>query len=129
MSKRGIGAKVIANVTPEFIRASHAPAVRALAERLRTIVRQTIPEATEAAYPVWHGIGYRHPESGYFCAIFPQNEGVKLGFEWGVRLPDLDGLLEGTGKQVRYVVMKEEKDVQEEPIKRLLLAAIELGGR
>ena len=57
----------------------------------------TTPEAVEKAYPSWHGIGYRLPESGYFCGICPLADSVKLGFEFGVLLPDPQGLLEGQG--------------------------------
>ena len=110
----------------EDILGSHNPEVRALVERLRKIVRETVPEAVEAAYPGWHAIGCRHPESGYFCGIFPQNDIVNLGFEFGTLLPDPDGLLEGAGKQVRYVKIKDRKDIRVRAIKKLLLAAISL---
>jgi len=75
----------------ENILESHDPEVRALVEHLRKIIRETVPDATESAHPVWHSIGYRHPESGYFCGIFPQNDGVNLAFEFGVLLPDPGG--------------------------------------
>ena len=126
MKKRRDRGKLIENISPEFILAGHTPRVRALAERLRKLIRQSVPAATETAYPVWHGIGYRHLESGYFCAIFPQEEMIKLGFEYGVMLPDPEGLLEGTGKQVRYVYIRGMSDIRIRPIKRLLLAAIDL---
>lgn len=114
----------------EDILARHNPEVRALVERLRKIVRDTVPDAVEAAYPGWHAIGYRHPGTGYFCGIFPQDASVKLGFEFGVLLPDPDGLLEGAGKQVRYVNIKENKDIRVSAIIKLLEAAIGLpGGR
>ena len=105
---------------------SHNPEVRALVERLRTIIREVVPTATESAHPVWHSIGYRHPESGYFCGIFPQTARVDVAFEFGVLLPDPDGLLEGTGKQVRYVRIRRNKDIRVRALKKLLLAAIDL---
>ncbi len=113
----------------EDILAEHTPEVRALVERLRKLVRETVPAAAEAAYPGWHAIGYRHLDSGYFCGIFPQKDSVNLGFEFGVLLPDPDGLLEGAGKQVRYVTIKNGKDIRFGPIKKLLLAAISLPSR
>ena len=115
-----------ANPQPEDILATHTPEVQALAERLRKLVRDTVPSAAEAAYAHWHGIGYRHPETGYFCAIFPQQDGVNLGFEFGVLLPDPEGLLEGGGKQVRYLKLKDGKDIRAGAIKKLLRAAISL---
>ena len=56
---------------------SHNPDVRALVERLRKIILDTVPDAMESAHPVWHSIGYRHPESGYFCGIFPTTTSPK----------------------------------------------------
>ena len=125
MSKR----KSSANAQVEDILESHSPPVRALVERLRQIIRETVPDATEAAHPVWHSLGYRHPEGGYFCGIFPQNDGVDLAFEFGVLLPDPDGLLQGTGKQVRYLRLKSDKDIRVRALKKLLLAAISLPAR
>jgi hypothetical protein len=111
---------------PEDILAEHGPGVREMAEALRRLIRQTIPDVIEAAYPGWHGIGYRHPASGYFCAIFPGAEGVRLGFEFGALLPDPNGLLEGSGRQVRYVTMREGQALPVEGIQTLLRAALDL---
>ena len=111
---------------PEDILADHSPEVRELVQRLRELVKATIPEATETAYASWHGIGYRHPQSGYFCAIFPQADDVRLGFEFGVLLPDPEGILEGTGKQVRYVHLNTAERIPVASIQPLLLAALSL---
>src|SRR5687768_10871958 len=92
--------------TPDAILARHTPAIRALAERLRALVRRTVPEAAERANAGWHSLSYHHPSAGYFCGIFPQADDVLLAFEFGVLLPDPDGLLEGEGKQVRYVRLR-----------------------
>jgi hypothetical protein len=112
-------------MTPAEILAEHTPRVRALTGRLRRLIRQTVP-AREVAYPVWHGIGYRHPRTGYFCGIFPQRDHVRLGFEHGAHLRDPDGMLEGMGRQVRYVIIRNEKDIRVRPLKKLLSAAIYL---
>jgi len=121
--------KTRATTQPEDILASHNPEVRALAERLRKIIHDTVPAAIEAAYPGWHSIGYHHPDSGYFCGIFPQNDRVKLGFEFGVLLPDPDRLLEGAGTQVRYVNIRDRKDIRVRALKKLLVEAINLPDR
>ncbi len=70
---------------------------------LRGLIRDALPEVEEAARPGWHAIGYRHPDQGYLCGIFPHDDAVKLGFEFGMLLPDPDRLLSGDGKQLRYV--------------------------
>jgi hypothetical protein len=114
------------SLTPEHILTGHTPEVREICERLRSLVRNAVPEASEAAYPTWHGIGYRHPQSGYFCAIFPHHNQVKLGFEYGILLPDPEGLLSGKGKQVRYVLISQLADIRPEAINDLIHAAISL---
>ena len=126
MKKRASRHEAAWGVGLEEILADHTSEVRALSERLRKLVLQTVPTAAEVAYPGWHGIGYHHSESGYFCGIFPRKDRVQLGFEFGALLPDPNGVLEGTGKQVRYVMIREGKEIRVGAIKKLLLAAIDL---
>lgn len=113
-------------VGPETILGEFYPEVRQLAEIIRNFILQVVPQADEKAYPTWRGIGYRHPEMGYFCGIFPQEDGIRLGFEFGVLLPDPLGLLEGNGKQVRYVHLETGGDIPWQAIHDLLEAAINL---
>lgn len=113
--------------TPDEILLPHSKAVRDLAYALRKLVKATVPAAQEVGYPVWHGIGYRDPEAGYVCAIFPQRDHVRLGFEQGARLPDRDRLLTGSGRQVRYVVIRSRRDIRSGPLVRLIRAAVGLG--
>jgi hypothetical protein len=110
--------------SPEDILAGHLPHVREIAEVLRGLVRQTVPEAEERAYPGWHALGYRHPEAGYFAGIFPREEHVDLLFEYGVGLPDPDGLLQGDGSQTRYIRIEDPDEIPLEAAERLLLEAL-----
>jgi hypothetical protein len=100
--------------------------VRQLCEALRGLILAEAPEAFEVAYPSWHGIGYHDPICGYFCAIFPMKETVKLGFEFGVLLPDPERLLTGDGKQVRYVIIRQQADIRAEIIRQFIQAALSL---
>ena len=59
------------------------------------------PDLTERVYLGWDGIGFRHPDGGYVCAIYPRGGEVRLLFEHGARLEDRAGLLEGHGTQTR----------------------------
>src|SRR5512134_3744262 len=93
--------------TVDSVLDGHAPHVREIVERLRAIIREAVPEAVESANPVWHSLSYKHPESGYFCGIFPQASRVDVAFEFGVLLSDPEGVLEGDGKQVRYLRLKD----------------------
>ena len=111
---------------PEDILNNHTPEVRRLAEELRQLVRKTAPQASEVAYQVWHAIGYRHPRLGYFCGIFPQKDSASLLFEFGVLLPDPQGLLQGQGKQVRYVSVRRADEILVGPFRQLIQAAVSL---
>jgi Domain of unknown function (DU1801) len=106
--------------------ADYTPDVHALTEDLRHLIRATVPVASEAVYPVWRALGYTHPTCGYFCALFPQTNGVNLALEFGVLLPDPEQLLQGAGKQVRYVKMRSPADVRLAAIQNLLFAALDL---
>jgi hypothetical protein len=100
----------------------HSPAVRELAETLRELIKELVPNVREKAYPGWHGIGY-HSANGYFCAIFPFADHVRLLFEHGVDLHDPDGLLEGTTKQTRYIPIHALTDIHRDAVTALILAA------
>jgi len=114
------------SISIEALLADHTPPVRLLVERLRAIIHETIPGARESAHAVWHSISYHHPRSGYFCGIFPHKDRVDLAFEFGVLLLDPQGLLDGSGKQVRYLHLYDDKDIPGDALKALLQAAINL---
>lgn len=116
------------DISVEALLADHTAKVRAVAERLRHIVRETIPDAAESVHGFWHSINYRHPVNGYFCGIFPRTDAVLLVFEFGVLLPDPDGLLEGNGKQVRQVRITKAKEIRLRPLRKLLREAVDLPG-
>jgi len=84
----------------------HTPAVVDLVMDLRRIVRQAMPEAVERVYPGWDGVGFHHPEAGYVCALFPDADRVRVGFEHGHLLPDPHGVFDQGGRQVRYVTVR-----------------------
>ena len=112
------------SATPEDILAPFPGGVRALANAVRALVRDTVPESTERAYPGWRGIGYRDAQSGYFCGIFPQPECVRLLFEHGAALPDPEGLFTGGRTQVRWIDLHPGRAVPRDGIERLIHAAL-----
>lgn len=109
-------------VSPSRILEGHAPKIQDLAERLRKLVGEAAPDATEAGYAGWRLIGYRSPH--YFCFIAPQADHVRLGFEHGNRLRDEDGVLEPMGKQVCFVRLTPGKAVPKAAIVRLIQQAL-----
>lgn len=111
-------------ITPNDILKDHTPNVKNLVKQLRKFILNTIPEVYEKALPGWHAIGFRHPEGGHFCAIFPFKDSVKLYFEYGVHLKDPHRVLEGNTKQVRYITFKKITDIQEIILKSLVQQSI-----
>lgn len=115
--------RVTAYVPPVSILEGHALDVRATAERLREVIREALPDASEVGYPGWHAIGYRRARGGRICAIFPLDRTVQLVFEWGTQLHDPDGRLLGTTKQTRYLEYGSPDRVDSEMLTSLLLEA------
>ncbi|MER7006648.1 DUF1801 domain-containing protein [Dactylosporangium sp. NPDC000555] len=87
----------------------HCASISALTRHLRDAILTARPELTERVYRGWHGLGFHHPERGYIAAVFPRADSVSVGFEHGADLPDPHGLLEGTGKRLRYLRFKPDE--------------------
>jgi hypothetical protein len=103
----------------EALLADHSPEHRAIANRLRDLVKDTIPDVIERVRPGWGLIGYDVPvgrRTRYFAFIWLEPEHVHLGFEHGVLMTDPAGLLEGRGitKQVRWLTMRSRGDIPPE---------------
>jgi hypothetical protein len=96
-------------IPPDLFLSGYSPEIRDLAERLRSVVIQAVPEAVERVRTGWRLIGYDVPagrRSRYFAFVAPEPEHVHLGFEYGVWMTDPDALLRGAHlklKKVRYV--------------------------
>jgi hypothetical protein len=101
-------------------------AVADLGRQLREIVRSAIPGAAEELDRPGRVIGYGFGPGygGLVCTIIPSKKGVKLGVVYGARLPDPHGLLEGPGKQHRYVAFAKPADLEKAGLKDLLRAAV-----
>lgn len=90
------------------------------------MVKKAVPDHIERVYPGWKLIGYRAMkgrESRYFCFIAPSEDKVVLGFEYGRMLSDPDKILEGTGSQVRQVVVRKRADIRKSEFVPLILEA------
>ena len=119
----------MAEATAGDILSPHSLQIRDLTQRPRKLVKQAVPRAIERVYPGWHGFGVHDPKAGYFCGIFPQTDSVKLGFEFGRLLPDPQGLLQGEGKQVRYVVLAGGDPLPIDSITDLISTSLVIGRR
>jgi hypothetical protein len=96
---------MIAAAPPGFeeLLEDHCADIVALTRRLRDVIVNARPELSERVYRGWHGLGFHHPDRGYVVAVFPGTGVVSVGFEHGADLPDPHGLLQGTGKRLRYL--------------------------
>jgi hypothetical protein len=104
--------------------AERHPETLDLALWVREAVLDAEPDLTERVYRGWDGIGFRHPDGGYVCAIYPQADEVRLLFEHGQRLEDPDGLLEGDGRQTRHIAVREADARLRERLGRYVTAAV-----
>jgi hypothetical protein len=79
------------------------PEVLDLTLWVRQLVFEAEPDFAERLYRGWDGIGFRHPDGGYICAIYPRDDEVRLLFEHGARLDDPHRILQGEGSQTRFI--------------------------
>ena len=104
----------------------HPDAVTTTAQRLRAVLLDAHPQLEERVRRGWHSINYRDPAAGFVCALFPRAERVQLVFEQGARLPDPEGRLTGTGRQVRALEFTAPDEV-DPAVVPFLDHAVELG--
>jgi hypothetical protein len=93
-------------IPPDLFLDGYPPAIRALAGRLREVVRHAVPDAVERVRPGWRLIGYDVPvgrRTRYFAFVAPEPEHVHLGFEHGIWMADPEGILRGAHLNLRKV--------------------------
>ena len=116
---------------PEAVLANAPPTIAAIGERLREIVKRTVPDALERVRPGWGLIGYDAPNgrrTAYFAWIWPETEHCHLGFQQGWAMRDPHGRLQGAGitKQVRWLTFDPGDDIDEAACRELLFEALEV---
>ncbi|WP_294250527.1 DUF1801 domain-containing protein [uncultured Sphingomonas sp.] len=105
-----------------------APRHDALLRALRALAFDLHPGLFEVSRPgdraVSWGWGPKKMSDAYACAL-PYRDHVNLAFYRGADLPDLAGLLRGTGKSMRHVPLTAPEEVDAPAIRALLVAARE----
>jgi hypothetical protein len=109
----------------EFL-AHYPPSIQKLAEELQALIVASVPAATASVNLGWCSISFRHPKAGYFCGLFPKPACVQVLLEFGVLLPDPEHLLEGNGRQVRYVTVRPETPLPAAALRTFFDAALDL---
>lgn len=110
----------------EFL-APYSADVRELARAARALIFDLMPGVSEHVYPAMKVIRYGlegNKMAGLVCFLGPTKAGVSLGFNHGTSLPDPKKLLEGTGKNLRHVKLKNLEDVKEPALRALLKAEL-----
>jgi hypothetical protein len=102
--------------------ASLAAPLADVATAVRDLIRAAAPEASEAvkwAQPVYE-------QNGPFAYFRASSKHVTFGFWRGAELDDPNGLLEGTGEQMRHVKLASADGIDREALAAFVRQAVEL---
>jgi len=93
--------------------------------KLREVLLANLPNIIEQLDIPTRMIAYCYGQKyiDMICTIIPSRKGLKLGFSYGVDLPDSNHLLSGTGKISRYVEIS-EKEISSPALKKLITSAL-----
>jgi hypothetical protein len=109
----------------EFVATKVLPEYRPVVERIRELIREEVPEATEY---ITYGIpSYRLNK--IFAVISPTKKGITLAFSRGADFEDDYGLLEGVGHVSKNVRMKSVEDIDSEALRYYIAQAVEFDQR
>ena len=108
--------------------AKFEPKLQALIRAARKAMRKRLPTANELVYDNYNFfvIGYgptERPSEAIFSIAAGAN-GVGLAFLWGAKLPDPHKLLQGSGKQNRFLRFENVKRLSEPAVEDLIAAAV-----
>jgi hypothetical protein len=107
------------------------PAIAKLARSCRTELRKQLPTAIELVYDNYQAlaIGFASTEKAGDCivslAVLPKN--IALSFYYGVAVPDPQKILQGDGKQNRYIRLESAAVLRQPDVKSLIQSAVSIG--
>ena len=114
--------------------ARYTPEIGARAEAALAKMRERLPGAIELVYDNYNAlaIGFSPTEKTsdaiFSIALFPR--WVSLFFlQGGTNLPDPHNLLQGSGKQVRHIVLKDAATLDQPAVQELITSALERAAR
>jgi hypothetical protein len=103
------------------------PAIAKLIRECRTAMRNRFPTANELVYDNYNFfvIGYGPTERPSDCvlSLAANSKGVGLCFIRGARLPDPHKILQGAGRQTRFVRLERAATLSKPGVKELIAAA------
>jgi hypothetical protein len=104
------------------------PAVAKLARAARAKLRKRLPTAIELVYDNYNALALgfgpteRTSEAVFSIAVFAR--GVNLYFIRGASIPDPDGVLQGEGKQGRFIRLSSASQMDDPVVARVMATAI-----
>jgi hypothetical protein len=116
-------------IPPDLFLSGYSPEIRDVAEELRNVVNEAVPEAIERVRTGWRLIGYDVPVgrgTRYFAFVAPEPKHVHLGWQHGIWMADPEGILRGAHlqlKKVRYVTYQPGEAIPKEMLLRYTLEA------
>jgi hypothetical protein len=113
--------------TFEDLLAITAEPMQPIAVALRRVVLSVHPEAVEVVRlgdrAATFGVGPKKMSEGH-TYVLPYSKHVNLGFYQGASLPDPEGLLEGTGRNLRHVKVRSVGEAEHPALPDLVAAAL-----
>jgi hypothetical protein len=100
--------------------------IQEAANHLRAFVKKNLPKAKEGINP-WHVPIFE--SNGPICYYMAGKNHITLGFIRSTLLPDPEGLLEGTGKNLRHVKIRSVADLNRKDLRELLKSAAALNAK
>jgi hypothetical protein len=99
------------------------PKLQEIIRGLRDLVQEAVPEVTETVNP-WGLPTFEL--NGPLCYFMAATKHITFGFPRGTSLDDPKGLLEGTGKNLRHVKLRNVEDLGREGLRELVEGAARL---
>ena len=102
------------------------PTIQALTKKTRAVVLDIFPKANEKTYFGWGNTWYGTSEKtrDAVFSITPLKAYVSLLFIRGTELSDPDELLEGAGKKLRHVNIRDAAGLSRPALRRLMKRAV-----
>jgi hypothetical protein len=101
----------------------HNSKLKQVADAVRALVRKAAPQSRENINP-WGVPTFE--SNGPFCYLMIGKNHITFGFPRGTSLLDSAKLLEGTGKNLRHVKLREVSDVHDANLRQLVIEACAL---
>lgn len=112
----------------EFI-SKYTPAVQQIAKEALEKMRQRLPGAVELVYDNYNalaiGFGPAERASEVFFSIALYPRWVSLFVMGGVHLPDPEGILKGSGKGVRHIVLEDASTLDKAAVRKIMKLALQ----